>query len=63
VQSLGRTDYGSGFALLNIAYAVGMVVGPFAGSALVELCGIRLAFVVLALGYASYGIVLRRWRI
>ncbi|HET6330790.1 MAG TPA: MFS transporter [Holophagaceae bacterium] len=63
VESLGRTDYGSGFALLNIAYAVGMVVGPFAGSALVELCGIRLAFVVLVLGYASYGMVLRRWRI
>ena len=58
VQSLGRTDYASGFALLNIAYAVGMVAGPFAGSALVELCGIRMAFVILALGYAAYGIVL-----
>ncbi len=60
VQSLGRTDYGSGFALLNIAYAVGMVVGPFAGSALVELCGIRFAFVILALGYGAYGFLLRR---
>jgi multidrug resistance protein len=60
VESLGRTDYGSGFALLNIAYAVGMVVGPFAGSALVEGFGIRAAFVILALGYAAYGIVLRR---
>jgi multidrug resistance protein len=63
VESLGRTDYASGFALLNIAYAVGMVAGPFAGSALVELCGIRSAFVVLALGYGSYGFLLRRWRI
>ena len=59
VQALGRTDYGSGFALLNIAYAVGMVVGPFLGSALVELCGIRAAFVMLALGYGAYGFLLR----
>lgn len=62
VQSLGRTDYASGFALLNIAYAVGMVVGPFAGSALVEGFGIRAAFVILALGYGGYGILLGRWR-
>lgn len=63
VQGMGRRDYGSGFALLNIAYAVGMVVGPFAGSALVALFGIRSAFVVLALGYGTYGILLRRRRI
>lgn len=63
VESLGRTDYASGFALLNIAYAVGMVVGPFAGSALVELCGIRSAFVILALGYGMYGFMLHRRRI
>ena len=63
VQALGRTDYGSGFALLNIAYAVGMVAGPFAGSALVQGFGIRIAFVILALGYGAYGIALRRTRI
>lgn len=63
VQALGRTDYGSGFALLNIAYAAGMVAGPFAGSALVEGFGIRAAFVILALAYGTYGIALRRVRI
>lgn len=60
VESMGRTDYGSGFALLNIAYAVGMVVGPFAGSALVQGFGIRTAFVILALGYGAYGFLLPR---
>ena len=63
VQQMGRTDYGSGFALLNIAYAVGMVVGPFAGSALVELAGIHVAFIILAAGYGGYGFVLHRQRI
>lgn len=59
VQAMGRTDFASGFALLNIAYAIGMVVGPFLGSALVEALGIRMAFVILAAGYAAYGFTLR----
>lgn len=59
IEAEGRSDFGSGFAVLNIAYAVGMVAGPFLGSALVELAGIRVAFVVLAAGYAAYGIALR----
>jgi len=59
IEAEGRSDFGSGFAVLNIAYAVGMVVGPFLGSALVEGVGIRAAFVILALGYAAYGISLR----
>ena len=59
VQAMGRMDYASGFALLNLAYAVGMVAGPFIGSALVEACGIRVAFMLLAVGYAAYGFALR----
>ncbi len=59
IESEGRADFGSGFAVLNIAYAVGMVAGPFLGSALVEATGIRAAFVILALGYAGYGFTLR----
>ena len=59
IEQTGRSDFGSGFAVLNIAYAVGMVVGPFLGSALVEAAGIRVAFVVLAVGYAAYGFALR----
>jgi MFS family permease len=59
VQAMGRTDYASGFALLNLAYAVGMVAGPFLGSALVEAWGIRAAFMILAAGYAIYGFTLR----
>jgi MFS family permease len=59
VQAMGRTDYASGFALLNLAYAVGMVAGPILGSALVEAWGIRAAFMILAAGYAIYGFTLR----
>ncbi|HTL98737.1 MAG TPA: MFS transporter [Holophagaceae bacterium] len=62
VQAMGRTDYASGFAVLNLAYAGGMMAGPFIGSALVEGIGIRAAFVVLAAGYAGYGFTLRERR-
>jgi multidrug resistance protein len=60
VQAMGRTDYALGFAILNLAYAVGMVMGPLLGSALVQGTGIRMAFAVLAIGYGAYGFALRR---
>ena len=59
VQAMGRTDYASAFALLNIAYAIGMVAGPFAGSALVEACGIRVAFALVAAAFGAFGFTLR----
>ncbi|HEU4950891.1 MAG TPA: MFS transporter [Holophagaceae bacterium] len=62
VEALGRSDYASGFALLNLAYSIGMVAGPFAGSALVALAGVPATFAVLALVYAGYGFTLRRAR-
>lgn len=60
VQAMGRTDYAAGFAILNLAYSVGLVAGPLIGSALVEGFGIGAAFVILALGYGAYGLTLRR---
>ena len=60
VQAMGRTEFASGFALLNIAYAIGLVAGPFAGSALVEGLGIRMTFLLVACTFGAFGLTLRR---
>lgn len=60
VQRRGSSSYASGFAVLNISYSLGMMLGPFVGSALVQFLGLRFALPLVALGYGGYGIALRK---
>jgi MFS family permease len=53
-------SYGSAFVVLNLAYALGMLLGPVGGSALVQSLGIRTAFLLVALGYGAYGLAMRK---
>ena len=60
VERMGSQSYASVFSILNVAFALGMMAGPFAGGALSSLLGLRWALVVLALGFGAYAPVV--WR-
>jgi len=54
VEGKGSTDFGSVFSLLNIAFSLGLMVGPMAGSALTDLVGLKVAMAVLAAAFLAY---------
>ena len=60
VEAMGSRSFGSVFSLVNLAYAVGMMVGPLAGSALVEAVGLRGALVTTGVVFAMYLVPLGR---
>ncbi len=60
VEAMGSRSFGSVFSLVNVAYAVGMMVGPLAGSALVESVGLRGALVATGGVFALYLVPLAR---
>jgi multidrug resistance protein len=60
VERRGGAGYASVFGLLNLAYALGMMVCPAAGSAAVEAFGILPAFVAIGLVFAGYTLVVRK---
>jgi MFS family permease len=57
---MGSRSFGSVFSLVNLAYAVGMMLGPLAGSALVEAIGLRGALVATGVVFALYLVPLAR---
>jgi MFS transporter, DHA1 family, solute carrier family 18 (vesicular amine transporter), member 1/2 len=60
VEAMGSRSFGSVFSLVNVAYAVGMMLGPLVGSALVEAGGIRVALVATGTLFAVYLLPLGR---
>jgi multidrug resistance protein len=60
VARLGSDSYASAFGILNLAYAVGMMVGPLLGSLAVQAFGIRSALVAAGLGFGAYALRVRR---
>ena len=48
---------------MNVAYAVGMMVGPLVGSALVEAVGLRGALVATGAVFALYLVPLGRLKL
>ncbi len=60
VEAMGSRSFGSVFSLVNVAYAVGMMVGPLAGSALVEAVGLQGALVATGSVFAMYLVPLAR---
>jgi len=59
VERMGSSHFGTVFALINFAYAVGTMAGPLAGSIGVELIGLRATLVVIGAGFGSYAWFLR----
>jgi MFS transporter, DHA1 family, solute carrier family 18 (vesicular amine transporter), member 1/2 len=59
VERMGSSSFGAVFGLINFAYAVGMMVGPLAGSVGTAVLGLRMTMFLGALGYLGYTWVLR----
>lgn len=54
VDARGSASYASVFSILNISYAVGMLVGPFLGSSLQALVGLPVTLGVLGLAFLAF---------
>jgi predicted MFS family arabinose efflux permease len=54
VERQGSQSFASAFSILNLAYSVGMMIGPLAGGALVQGLGLPLALGVCGLGFGAY---------
>lgn len=59
VERTGSTSFASAFSILNIAYAVGMMVGPLVGSALLQALGLEAALMIVGVGFGSYVLAVR----
>ena len=59
-ERLGTSSYGSVFGILNFAFALGMMVGPLVGSALVQLLGIRAALALMGLCCGGFALKVRK---
>jgi multidrug resistance protein len=54
VERSGSQSFASGFGVLNLAYSLGMVAGPFLGGMLVQFLGLPWSMLLAGLGIGSY---------
>lgn len=54
VERQGSQSFASAFSILNLAYSVGLMVGPLVGSALVQGLGLPVALGLAGLGFGAY---------
>jgi multidrug resistance protein len=54
VELLGSQSFASAFSILNLAYSVGLMVGPLVGGALVQGLGLPIALGICGLGFGAY---------
>jgi len=62
VERQGSQSFASAFSILNLAYSVGLMVGPLVGGALVQGLGLPVAMGLCGLAFASYLFATRRFR-
>ncbi|MCE1228233.1 MAG: MFS transporter [Firmicutes bacterium] len=60
VERLGSQSFASGFSILNMAYSIGMVLGPLLGGVLIDRVGVRLALGLVGVGFASYTVIVTK---
>lgn len=60
VEAMGSQSYASVFTLLNVAYGIGMLLGPLLGSAAVSAFGLPTALVLSGLVFGAYLFPLRK---
>ncbi|WP_243384604.1 MFS transporter [Geothrix alkalitolerans] len=60
VERQGSQSFASAFSILNLAYSVGLMVGPLVGGALVQGLGLPLAMGLSGLGFGAYLLATRR---
>ena len=61
VEQQGSQSFASAFSILNLAYSVGLMIGPLVGGALVQGLGLPSALGLCGLGMGSYLIVTKRF--
>lgn len=54
VERQGSQSFASAFSILNLAYSVGLMVGPLVGGALVQGLGLPVAMGLCGLGFGAY---------
>ncbi len=54
VERLGSQSFATAFSILNLAYSVGMMIGPLVGGALVQGLGLPVALGLCGLGFGTY---------
>jgi MFS transporter, DHA1 family, solute carrier family 18 (vesicular amine transporter), member 1/2 len=59
IEGMKSQSYASGFSVLNVAYSVGMMVGPLVGGVMVDAWGFGPALGVTGFGFACYLITTR----
>lgn len=61
VERQGSQSFASAFSILNLAYSVGLMIGPVAGGALVQGVGLPLALGLCGLCFGVYLLAARRF--
>ncbi len=61
VERLGSQSFASAFSILNLAYSVGLMIGPLVGGAMVQGLGLPLALGLSGLGFGVYLVAARRF--
>lgn len=54
VERQGSQSFASAFSILNLAYSVGLMVGPLVGGALVQALGLPVALGLSGMGFGAY---------
>lgn len=60
VEREGSRSFGSVFALFNVAHAAGMMAGPFAGSALTQVFGLKTALASFGILFGAYILIIKK---
>jgi len=62
VERQGSQSFASAFSILNLAYSVGLMLGPLVGGALVQWVGLPLALALCGLSFGLYLLPTRGFR-
>jgi MFS family permease len=62
VERQGSQSFASAFSILNLAYSVGMMIGPLVGGVLVQVWGLPVALGLCGLAFGSYLFAVERLR-
>ena len=61
VEQQGSQSFASAFSILNLAYSIGLMLGPIVGGALVQGVGLPLALGLCGLCFGLYLFAARRF--
>jgi len=59
-MAVGGGGYSSAFGMLNLSYAVGMMLGPLLGGIGVDMIGLKPSLLVFGLGFGTYALIIRQ---